>query len=168
MNSFQTITPESITDNTFKSIGRDWFLVSARSEDKVNAMTASWGGYGIMWGKPVVYIVVRESRYTKEFIDKENAFALSFLPSEYKKQLGYFGSVSGRDEDKIANSGLTVSDDEIPYFEEAKLVLKVNTLYKQDMKKECFLDPAVPDRWYASGNYHTMYIAEITEVLQRQ
>lgn len=167
MNSFQPITPESITENTFKAIGKDWFLVTAASEGTVNTMTASWGGFGIMWGKPVAYVVVRDSRYTKEFMDKENAFSLSFFPSEYKKQLSYLGSVSGRDEDKISKTGLTVVADDIPYFEEAKLVIKAKTLYKQEMKQECFLDPTTPTRWYPNGNYHTMYIAELVEVLQK-
>ena len=167
MNSFQPITPESISDNTFRAIGKDWFLVTAQTGGVANTMTASWGGFGIMWGKPVVFVVVRESRYTKEFMDKENAFSLSFFPSKYKKMLSYLGSASGRDEDKIKIAGLTLIEDDIPYFKEARLVLKAKTLYKQEMSPNCFLDPALPNRWYPNGNYHTMYVAEITETLEK-
>ena len=67
-------------------------------------MTVSWGGLGVIWGKNVTYIFVRESRYTKEFIDNGEFFSLSFLDKEYKEDLAYCGSTSGRDEDKWAKS----------------------------------------------------------------
>ena len=39
-------------------------------------MTASWGGLGVLWGKPVAFIFLRPTRYTKEFVDKAD-FILS-------------------------------------------------------------------------------------------
>ncbi len=165
MNTFHSIKPESITDNTIKLIGNDWMLVTAKSEEKVNTMTASWGGLGFMWGKPVAFIVIRPTRYTKEFVDAGDSFSLSFFTREYKKQLSYLGSVSGRDEDKITTSGLTVTGEDVPYFEEAKLVLKLRKLYQQEMKEDCFLANEICDRWYPKKDYHTLYIAEITDAL---
>ena len=35
-----------------------------------NVMVISWGMIGVMWGKKVFVAPVRESRYTKEFIDR--------------------------------------------------------------------------------------------------
>ena len=67
---FKTITAEELNDNVFKMIGKDWLLVTAEKDGKANTMTASWGGVGVLWGSDVVYIFVRQSRYTKEFIDK--------------------------------------------------------------------------------------------------
>lgn len=74
-------------------------LITA-GRDKCNTMTASWGGLGVMWSKNVAFVVVRPQRYTKEFLDAEPAFSLSFLGDEHRKALSYLGSVSGRNEDK--------------------------------------------------------------------
>ena len=132
MNDWKQVKPEELTSNTFELIGKDWMLVTANSNGKVNTMTASWGGLGIMWGKPVAFVVIRPQRYTKEFVDNASTFSLTFFSKEYKKQLSYLGSVSGRDEDKITNSGLTLeSADSTPYFAEGKLVLKLKKLFSQ-------------------------------------
>ena len=47
------IKPEELQKNPFQMIGKEWLLVTAEKEGKANTMTASWGGVGIMWGKPV-------------------------------------------------------------------------------------------------------------------
>ena len=103
------IKPEELQKNPFQMIGKEWLLVTAEKEGKANTMTASWGGVGIMWGKPVAYVFIRPQRYTKEFIDAGDHFSLSVLGEDYRKTLNYFGTVSGRDEDQIAKSGLHVA-----------------------------------------------------------
>ena len=109
----------------FAELGRDWALITAQKDGKVNTMTAAWGGIGVMWGKDVAFVVVRPTRYTKEFLDAGDTFSLSFLPAEHKKTLSYFGSVSGREEDKIAKSGLAIArEDDIPYFEAAEKAVR--------------------------------------------
>ena len=74
--SFKEIAPEELQENAFKVIGKDWLLVTGTAEGKSNAMTASWGGMGVMWGKPVAFLVIRPQRYTKEFIDKAGLTAV--------------------------------------------------------------------------------------------
>ena len=118
------IRPDDFNESVFKVIGKDWLLIAGEAEGKSNAMTASWGGMGIMWGKPVAYIFIRPSRYTKEFVDKAEGLTLSVFGEDRRKMMNYFGTVSGRDEDKIAKSGLTVKHDNgRTYFDEA-LALK--------------------------------------------
>ena len=95
--------------NPFTKIGKDWMLVTSTDGEKTNSMTASWGGLGVLWDKNVAFIVLRPQRYTKEFVDKSEEFSLSFFDDNFKKTLGYFGSVTGRDEDKISKSGLHLS-----------------------------------------------------------
>ena len=102
------ISPFDFNESPFRVIGKDWLLVTGEYEGKSNGMTASWGGLGIMWGKPVAYIFIRPTRYTKEFVDKADGLSLSVFPEEYRKMMNYFGTVSGRDEDKIRKAGLTV------------------------------------------------------------
>lgn len=167
MNSFKEISPEVLRKNTFQMIGKEWMLITAGDETKVNTMTASWGGLGVMYGKPVAFVVVRPQRYTKEFIDREDTFSLSFLDKAYKKTLNYLGTVSGRHEDKIAKSGLNVVySDGTPYFNEARHVLICKKLYKQSLIGEGLLDQKLDNTWYSNKDYHILYIAEITKALQ--
>lgn len=170
MSQWKTITPEELTQNPFSLIGKDWGLVTAGSTEKVNTMTISWGGVGIMWGKPVAYIFIRPQRYTKQFIDQEHTLSLSFYDESYREMLSYMGSKSGKDVDKIKEQNLTVSfnEDGAPYFEEANTVLCLKKLYKQDMEKDCFFDQAMTSQFYAANDYHTMYVCEITKVLVKE
>lgn len=52
MKEWKTITPEEITTNPFRLIGKEWMLVTAEMNGKANTMTASWGGVGVLWNKP--------------------------------------------------------------------------------------------------------------------
>lgn len=166
MAQFHEIKPSELNDNTFNLIGKDWMLVTAANDNKVNTMTASWGGLGVMWGKNVAYTVIRPQRYTKEFIDTNTHFTLSFYDKVYKDKLSYLGTVSGRDEDKITKSGLTLLNDcDAPYFEEAKLVLICKKLFVQPLEETSFLDSSLIDRWYPNKDFHSLYIAEIEKVL---
>ena len=69
------INIEQFKFNPFTKIGKEWMLVTASNNGKVNSMTASWGGVGVLWNKNIAFIVLRPQRYTKEFIDaqKNNA-----------------------------------------------------------------------------------------------
>ena len=40
-------------------------------------MTASWGGFGVLFNKNVAYIFVRPQRFTKEFVDGSDGFYLT-------------------------------------------------------------------------------------------
>lgn len=166
---FHEVNPKTLAVNPFQAIGNQWMLITAGTQEHCNTMTASWGGVGIMWGKTVATAYIRPQRYTKQFVDEQEYFTLSFLPEEYRKALIYCGTVSGRDEDKITGSGLTVEASACgaPYFAEAELVLVCRKLYRQTMKPECFLDVSQDSQWYPEKDYHDMYIAEITQVLRR-
>ena len=166
MKQFHEITPQEIRGNPFQMIGADWMLITAGQGSAVNTMTASWGGVGIMWGRPVATIVIRPQRYTKEFVDAAATFSLSFLDSRYRSQLDYLGSVSGRNEPKIARSGLTLAEtDDTPYFAESSLVLVCRKLYHQTYDPAGFIDPTLAEN-YPKQDYHTLYIGEIVKVLQ--
>lgn len=163
MNAFQKIPAEEISRNPFTLIGKEWMLVTAKKPDgTVNTMTASWGGMGVMWNRNVAFVVLRPQRYTKEFVDSSDSFSLTFFGGEYKKQLAYLGSASGRDEDKISIAGLTTAEcDGVPYFEDANLVLICRKLFAQNMTEASFITPSIPEEIYPTGDYHTLYIAEI-------
>ena len=64
------IKATELTDNLFQTIGKEWMLVTAGTPEKFNTMTASWGGTGWLWNKPVAFVFIRPERYTYEFIEK--------------------------------------------------------------------------------------------------
>lgn len=166
MSNFVKQNINDFSFNPFTMIGKEWFLITAEHEGKQNTMTASWGGVGILFGKPVAYIFIRPQRYTKEFVDATSHFSLSVLPETYRKQLNYLGTVSGRTEDKITLSNLTIEKEEnIPFFKEANTVFLCKKLVAQPIDESSFLDSALVERWYKEKDFHTMYIAEIESVL---
>ena len=153
--------------NPFTKIGKEWALVTAGTKTKANTMTVSWGGVGVLWGKNVVFIFVRDSRYTKEFIDAGDFFSVSFMGKEYKEALSYCGSHSGRDGDKIAGAGLTWNyKHSIPFIDEGSFVLLCQKLSATKLTEDSFLSPEVA-KWYADGDMHTMYVGEIIELMAR-
>lgn len=154
--------------NPFHMIGQDWMLITAEKDGKANTMTASWGGLGIMWNMDVVFTVVRPHRYTKEFLDASDHYSLSFFNGKHRKELNYLGSVSGRDEDKITKSGLTlVKNDLAPFFEEADKVFLVKKLFQQPLQEAAFLDQTILEKNYPNKDYHTLYIGKIEKLLSK-
>ena len=117
--NYKEINPIDLNESTFRLIGHDWMLVTAANNSRVNTMTASWGGFGVLFNKNVAYIFVRPQRFTKEFVDGSDRFSLTFFDKSFKKELSYLGTASGKDEDKINKAGLTTLYlVETPYFEE--------------------------------------------------
>ena len=164
---FRSIDPDSIKDNVFKLIGKDWMLITAGIKDSYNTMTASWGGMGILWDKKVCIAFIRPTRYTFEFLEKSEVYTLSFLEEQYRDILMYCGTKSGRDVNKIAETSLTpVFRDGTVYFAEARLVIECRKIYFQDIQPDKFLDKTIHE-YYPKKDYHRIYIGEISKCLLR-
>lgn len=170
--AFKEIRPEELTWNPFTQIGKGWFLVGAGNEAQSNAMTVSWGGMGVWWGKDAVTVYIRQNRFTKTLMDKTGRFTLSALPESYRKALSYMGSHSGKDGDKWGPAGLTpCMVDGTAAAAEADVILLCKTVLVQKLDDSSFVDTGMKDRWYAhgdAGNYHTMYIGTIEKVLVKE
>jgi flavin reductase (DIM6/NTAB) family NADH-FMN oxidoreductase RutF len=133
------------------------------SRGDYNVMTVGWGGFGVMWAKPLAVIFVRPTRYTMSFTDRFDSFTLCAFPETYREALDYCGSHSGRDGDKVKASGLTaIRSREVaaPGFEEAELILECRKTYVDDLDPARFLDPATESH-YPRKDYHRMYFGEI-------
>ena len=166
---WKKIDPKQIEQNVFSMIGDQWMLVTAGTQEHCNTMTASWGGLGVLWNKPVVTAYIRPQRYTREFLDENEYFTLSFFGEDYRKQLALCGSKSGREVDKVKECGFTVLTGEgnAPYFAEAELVLVCRKHFVQQM------DPAnipadICESVYPTKDYHYIYIGEIMEALVKE
>ncbi len=168
MSDFKEISVSEINNNPFDLIGKDWALVTVKNQDGCNTMTASWGGVGIMWNKPVAFTFIRPQRFTYGLIEKEEYFSLSFYKEKYRDVLRFCGSRSGRDYDKVKECNITpVYDEKAPYFEEADLVLICRKLYAQDLNEQSAVAKEEVLKNYNDDDYHRMYISEIVKALRK-
>lgn len=169
MNQFREINIKDFKLDPFELKSKWMLITAAKSDGSVNTMTASWGGFGIMWNKEVAFVVIRPERYTKEFVDNAESFSLTFFEKKYLKDLGYLGKVSGRDENKIAKVGMNIlKEDDIPYFNESETAIFCKKLFQQPIVESSFLDKSIIEHWYPIRDYHILYIAEITKVLKQE
>ncbi len=168
-HSFQDMSIDYFECNPFNTIGQDWFAIAVEKDGKVNAMTAGWGGMGVMWGKNVFFIVIRKSRYTHELLESCDRLSVNFFPDKKGRMfLKYIGSVSGRDEDKIKNSRTHIDyDDGVPFIDEAKIVFICKKLSVSPINAEHFIDTQIDPKWYADGDYHDLYIVEAEKFMAR-
>lgn len=160
------IAIKDLNENFFQTIGKEWMLVTAGDKEQFNTMTASWGGIGFLWNKPVVFVFIRPERFTFEFIEKSEYFTLSFLGEENKAIHKICGSKSGREVDKVKETGLKpiITERGNIFFEQGRLNLECRKLYSDTIKEECFIELEACKQWYGGvhGGFHHMYIAEIT------
>lgn len=147
-------------------------VLSVGTEGDCNAMTIGWGGLGTIWGFDcqVVTVYVRQSRFTKPLMDKYETFTVETFPEEYLSVVnGYLGRVSGRDEDKMKDSGLTVKTMPCgaPAFEEGNVILECQKLSNVDIAG-MNMKPEIVEKFYSKGSdkgdIHTAYIGKITAV----
>jgi len=168
LNDMIEIKAAQIRENIFKLISKDWMLVTAGNSESFNTMTANWGFMGEMWGQDMVEIVIRCERFTREFIDREKRFTLTFVPDEMTKVLELMGSQSGRNFDKMHYAGLqpeTLPSGQIS-FSGAKMVLECEVVYRDPLKPGKFIDSKILQDWYGKekGGMHIRYYARITKV----
>lgn len=128
-----------------------------------NVMTIGWGFIGYMWRKRVFIAPVRESRFTREFIDKTGEFAVSIpREGELKSALKLAGTKSGRDVDKLgeidshkAEKVNTVLIDGAEKYYECKVLANI-PINKSD------LDDSIKG-FYDDDDMHILYIGEILD-----
>ena len=145
-------------------------LLTTKVGEQVNTMTIGWGHIGIEWSRPVFVVYVRESRHTKAMLDESGEFTVNIPMGAYDpKILGYCGTKSGRDTDKIADMGLTLVEGEtvsVPGIREFPLTLECKVIFKQ-YQQENVLPKEIYDRYYPAtaeqpdGDYHTAYYGQI-------
>ena len=169
-----TEIPVNVLQFDLEKIRRDWMLITAGTKDQgYNTMTASWGHLGSIWGREsfgglTSIVWVRPSRYTKEFLDREPLYTLSFFPREQQSKLAYLGSHSGRDGDKVAAVGFTpVFGEGWTGFDQAELTLVCRKLYHAPLDPAGFTDQDYFRDFYADGDIHEMYLGEIVAAYQR-
>lgn len=167
---FKQISPEEISDNVFTLAGKVFPVITAGNEDHYNSMTASGGGMGLLLKKPSTWCILRADRYTLELIQKKLTYTLSYFPGEYKKQILFLGSKSGRDSEKMKEVELTSvrTPSGNMTFKEARLIIEcklmeITTAYPDDFytqEAKDFLNEAYQE----ANEYRKLVFGEITHV----
>lgn len=145
-------------------------LLTTKAGEQVNTMTIGWGKMGIEWNKPIFIAYVRETRYTKQMLEENGEFTVNIPYGDVDSRiLGYCGTKSGRDTDKIRDLGMTLVESEkirVPGIAELPLTLECKVIYqqKQDLSQ---IPQSVIDRFYPAVNEsgfrdcHIAYYGEI-------
>jgi len=166
MMTRQIIPPDRFQCPPFHQWGERWFLLCAGTFSRFNVMTVAWGGFGVFWSRPVVWVAVRPSRYTYEFMENHPGFTLSAFPESFQPKLSLCGSKSGREIDKVKAYGLSPIPSahvEAPGFEEAELIVECRKIHFENLNPDHFLDKRIEDN-YNGSNYHRVYTGEILSI----
>lgn len=162
----QTITIEQCDFPAFR-IWNGWLLLTAGDypSGHFNMMTVSWGFMGIIWNRPIIQAVVRPTRHTYGFMEKAGDFTLSAFPQKYQPTLAMLGSKSGRDIDKVKESGLTPlpgRKTKSPAFDEAELIIECRQVYFNDLDPNHFLADYIQKEY--NQDYHRFYFGEVLDI----
>jgi flavin reductase (DIM6/NTAB) family NADH-FMN oxidoreductase RutF len=128
-------------------------------------MTIGWGLIGSVWGRPTWQVMVRPSRYTFELLKSQSIFTINVLPKSHAGALTICGSKSGRDCDKLAECGLTVSTGKslgAPVIDQSVIHYECHIVHSNDFIPEAMI-PDIRSGMYPSGDYHRVFWGEIRD-----
>jgi len=146
-------------------------LLTTKAGDKVNTMTISWGTLGIEWRKAIFTAFVRESRFTREQLEKNPEFTINIPVGDFDKGIiGFCGSKSGAEVDKIKELGLTLVDGEevsVPAIKELPLTLECKVIYVKEQEVE-LMPEGYGETFYPAGengksDRHIVFCGEIVK-----
>lgn len=161
---FKEIALKDLQLKPFEKIADEWMLISAGKENDFNTMTASWGFLGEMWKKKAAICVIRPQRYTLKFCQENDYFTLSFFGKEYRKELSICGTKSGRDIDKMEQTGFIPHFfDNGVFYEQSELTLLCRKLYVGQISPENFIDASLCEEIYPTKDYHFVFIGEVVK-----
>lgn len=149
-------------------------LLTTKAGDQVNTMTIGWGVLGIEWAAPIFTVFVRESRFTRDCLDKNPEFTVNIPIGDFdRKILGIAGAKSGRDLDKIEALGLHLEQPEVlsvPGIAEFPLTLECRVVYKQLQDRDA-IPQEIQEKFYpqdvdgsfpmCNRDFHIAYYGEI-------
>lgn len=144
---------------------KDAALVTAGSINNFNTMTIGWAHLGIVWGKETLVVYVRPSRYTYKFMEENEYFTVSFFDKTHKKALGFLGTKSGRDLDKVKEVNFhPIEVNNSVTFQEARVTFVLEKIYHQDLDSSV-INEDIKNKYYGDNCFHRIYIGEIKEII---
>ncbi len=163
----RTIDPFDYSGKFAKNMKRG-ILLTTKAGDTVNTMTIGWGTVGIEWGRPVFVAYVRQSRFTRELLDQNPEFTINCpLGDVDPKILGFCGTKSGREHDKITEMGLHLEQPleiGVPGIRELPLTLECKVIYRNE-QPVAHIQPDILERYYPETagvrDHHIAYYGQI-------
>ena len=155
----------SVCYDVFQKFTDQWPILTAGTIDNFNSMTIGWGMMGNVWGHPGsgLTVYVQPSRYTFEYMQKNEYFTVSFLPGEYHEDARVLGRISGRDGDKIAHTHLhPVALSHGVGYEEAELTFVCKKICAQQFDISCVPD-FMKEGMYKTYAPHYFYIGAVVD-----
>lgn len=140
-------------------------LVSRDADGRPNAMTIGWAQLGVVWGRWVMTVLVRPSRYTYGCCMATGDFTVNVPYPAQADEVALCGSKSGRDLDKFAACGFTSGDSfsgavSSPFIQECGLAYECKILCYCDLSPENIMGEATR-ACYPQGDYHRMFFGEV-------
>lgn len=162
---YKSISPDRIPGNVIRLLSDSWSLITAGEGNSFNMMTASWGGLGYLYNKPVSFCFISPSRYTYQLMEKGDTYTISFYTETYREALQYCGTHSGKEADKVQATGLTPiqTPSGSRAFSEAWMIIECKKTVNQSFTPEAIADPVLKQEWEGKP-MHKMYIGEIINV----
>lgn len=167
---YDKIEANELPDNVFQLIGQEWMLVTAGNKESFNTMTASWGGLSYVWERPAAITYIRDTRYTYQFLQREESFTLSFFTEQYRGALNICGNRSGRDTDKVKDAGLTPIETPsgLMSFGEARMIIECKKMLVQELDYANLTEPykakIIEESYNGESAKHQLFISEITNI----
>ena len=95
----ETIPLDELCLPVFAAWEPGWFLLTAGENrpGEFNSMTVSWGAFGVIWHRPLLVVVLRPQRYTREFMERSDTFSLCAFDAAQRPALELLGTQSGAD-----------------------------------------------------------------------
>ncbi len=151
----------AISEKAMEQIRKGAFL-TVQAGDDINVMTIGWASIGFLWGRPVLTIMVRKSRYTYEIIERSSEFTVSIPVKDMKNELEFCGVNSGKNHNKFKECSLEIFPGEktrTPIINIPGIHFECKIVYKSAMRSENLIDSY--KHLYPNKDYHTLYYGEI-------
>jgi flavin reductase (DIM6/NTAB) family NADH-FMN oxidoreductase RutF len=139
-------------------------FLTVQSGDLLNTMTIGWAMLGVMWGRPMMTVAVRKSRFTYSIIEKSTEFTVSVPVEGMKKELAYCGSQSGKTINKFKECKLELfpsAKTRTPILNIPGIHFECDIVFKAPMDGSFLV--AEYTSLYPEKDYHTLYYGEIVE-----
>jgi flavin reductase (DIM6/NTAB) family NADH-FMN oxidoreductase RutF len=126
-------------------------------------MTISWGMFGIMWGRPIVMVMVRPTRFTWTLISQASDFTVNWLPPALANAMRLCGSTSGKNADKFKAAGIRAVAGSVvlsPVIAESELSIEARVVYRDQIQAQNFVDRNLLS-CYEAHDYHGLFFGEV-------
>jgi flavin reductase (DIM6/NTAB) family NADH-FMN oxidoreductase RutF len=149
--------------------GPGLLLATVGADGVPNVMTIGWASPGIIWGRRMMVVYVRPSRYTFEKLAEVGEFVVNVPDDEMEDTCIFCGTKSGREVDKFAECGLTALPAEqvrAPLIAQCVRFYECRVIHTGDFRDSELTDEVRRDL-YPSGNLHRVYYGQILRAAER-